>query len=142
VPDLVALLRTFHGWLGLLAVVLLLHPVVALRGADPARIRKGLRWSAGLALTVTGIAYASGWWLYPGYRVDTKPLLLADAPDLARAFESKEHLCFYALALTLAGGALLVAGRTRAVRWCFGLASGLALVGSVLGALVGAFRGS
>lgn len=147
VLDVIALLRTLHGWIGLLAAVLLLHPVFALARPAPQtgppgeRLRLGLRWSVGVALGFTVVAYVSGWLLYPDYRVDTKPLLLGLAPWLARAFESKEHLCFYVLVLALgAVGLLFLGAKPITVRWCFALASGLALSASVLGVLVGAFR--
>ena len=57
-----------------------------------------------------GLPYALGAWLYPTYRASVKPALIRDHIELARVFETKEHLAFFAVVLTLAGAAVLLAG--------------------------------
>lgn len=152
--HLTELFRTLHGWLGLLAAVLLLHPVVALAKRRPAPPgpgsarasvelpRRGLRWSSGLAAIFAVAAFTTGWLLYPGYREDTKPALLVKAPTLASLFEVKEHLAWYALTLALTGTALLWVGGPWArphARTALLLAAVLGLVVAALGSSVGAF---
>ncbi len=140
--DLVALLRTFHGHLGLLAAVALAHPAVTLRGA--ARLRPGTRWSVGFATVLVTLTTGLGWWLYPGYRSVDKPRLLREAFPVAMLFETKEHLAWYALALAWAGCALALrsggatpdARARRLARIAFGMSAALTLAVGVLGSIV------
>lgn len=139
VIDPVTLARTWHGHLGLLAAIALLHPAITLRGA--ARLRPGTRWSVAGATALVTAATGLGWWLYPGYREADKPRLLQEAFPVALLFETKEHLAFYALALAWGGCGLALATEgaraRRAARFCFGAASALAITTGVLGAIVG-----
>lgn len=133
-PELYALLERLHGHLALLGLAVLLHPVITLgRRGRPTR---GQRWSVGLAALLLTLPALGGAWLYPTYRAEVKPRLLRDELELARAFESKEHLAFAAVVLTLAGAAALFAageeaeGRRLArlllgLGWCCGLLVGL-----------------
>lgn len=139
--DLTELLRSLHGHVGVLAAAALAHPAFLLRpGARPSR---GVRLAAGAASTLTLLCFSAGWALYPGYRRSPKPTLLREAPDLARSFETKEHLAFYVLVLALVGAALVLRspgpGALRAARWCYGVASVLAFVVAGLGSAVGAW---
>jgi hypothetical protein len=100
-----ALLERLHGHVGWLALALLLHPVVTL-GRRPHLARWTVR-SAELAAALLASTFAAGWWLYGPYRARVKPGLLADAPRVAAAFESKEHLAFVCLCLAMAGAVTL-----------------------------------
>ncbi len=143
--DPVALARTLHGHLGLLAAIALLHPAITL---GPGRaLRPGTRWSVGLATALVTATVLGGWWLYPGYRAADKPRLLQEAFGVAMLFETKEHLAFYALVLAW-GGCALVFGTgsparpmspasRRTARLCFGASAGLAVTVGVLGSIVG-----
>ena len=137
--DPVTLARTWHGHLGLLAAIALLHPAITLRGS--ARLRPGTRWSVAGATALLTATTALGWWLYPGYRAADKPVLLREAFPLAMLFETKEHLAFYALALGWAGcGLALATTETRArrlARFAFGAAALLTVTVGVLGTVVG-----
>lgn len=139
----VEFLRILHGHVGLLAAALLLHPAFTLGRLKNGRPWPGLRWSAGLGTAAVTLTFALGWWLYPAYRAEQKPRLLADAHGLAMAFETKEHLAFYAVALALGGAGLLWLGETREsrrlCRWCYGLAGALVAVNVLLGSAVGSF---
>lgn len=147
--HLTELLRTLHGWVGLLAAVLLFHPFAALSARSPTHappappgLRRGLGWSTALAASLSVAAFVSGWLLYPGYREDTKPALLVKAPTIASAFEVKEHLAFYALCLAITGAGLVWRGGPWArpyARTALVLAAVLGLVVSGLGAWVGGF---
>lgn len=107
-PSLFALLERAHGHLGWLGLAVLLHPVLTLgrRGA----VTRGMRWSAGLAAALIAAPYALGWAIYPTYRAHIKPGLVRETVSVALAFETKEHLALFTLALTLSGVAALWAG--------------------------------
>ncbi|MDP2317664.1 MAG: hypothetical protein Q8P41_32560 [Pseudomonadota bacterium] len=151
--DLVALARTWHGHVGVLAAIALLHPAITLRPASArgaaggsgaavgARLRAGTRWSVALATALVTLTTFAGWWLYPGYRATEKPRLLQEAFPVALLFETKEHLAFYALVLAWAGCALVFgpagAASRRIARLCFGASAGLVIVVGVLGTVVG-----
>ncbi len=108
---LFGLLERVHGHLAVLAVALLLHPVITLTTR-----RLLTRWtvrSAELGALLLGASFGLGWFIYPDYRGLVKPTLLSEAPRVAAAFETKEHLAFCAASLALAGAvALRRAGRT------------------------------
>ena len=114
-PTLFALFERIHGHLAVLALALLLHPVLTLR-------RRPLlaRWTvltAEIGAAMLTAAFALGWWLYPTYRVQVKPSLLAGAHSVAMAFETKEHLAFCAVALAVGGAvALRTSGASPAGR--------------------------
>lgn len=137
--DPTLLLRTWHGWLGVLAIALLLHPVVAGRPATS----RGARWSVGLGIALATAAFASGWLIYPTYRTDLKPALLRLDRPLAAAFETKEHLAWYVLCLAVAGGGLLLVSRepgvVRTARWMLAVAAALGMVVALIGSFVGGF---
>lgn len=129
-----ALLERLHGHLGWLALALLLHPVITLKR------RKGLpvwtRRSAVLAATFLFVPFAMGWAIYPGYRRFIKLDLLRQHPQVAMAFETKEHLAAMALCFAIGGAvALQVGGRSQRGRdaawtmlvlaWLCGTATGI-----------------
>ena len=138
-PHLFALLERVHGHLGWLGLAVLLHPVITLRLRRG--VTRGTRLSVVLAALLMAAPYALGWVIYPTYRASVKPRLLLEARGWALAFETKEHLAFFALALTLAGaGTLLAAPRSphgREAAWAL-LAAGwlCGVVVGVLGSLI------
>jgi hypothetical protein len=138
VLDLVALARTTHGHLGLLAAVALLHPALTLR---PGPLRRGTRWSAGLATGLLTAVLAGGAALYPAWRHEERPRLWQHAPWLGRLFETKEHFAFYALVLSWCGLLLLFRGGDAAgARRAYIGAAALAWVVGTIGTLESAFR--
>ncbi|MCO4773293.1 MAG: hypothetical protein KDA24_24880 [Deltaproteobacteria bacterium] len=103
--TLFALVERVHGHVAVLALALLLHPVITLRTRrllTPWTVR-----TSELAALLLSGAFAVGWWLYPSYRAEVKPALLADLPRVAASFETKEHLAFCAAALAIAGAVVL-----------------------------------
>lgn len=138
--DLAHFARGIHGHVAVLGAVACLHPALALRDAGP--LRRGTRWAAGLATGLLTAAVAGGWALYPAYRETHKPQLLQQAFGIARLFETKEHLGFYALALAWAGALLAFSAASpltrRTARRCYGFAGAIALVAGALGMVVGA----
>ncbi len=109
--HLYAILARVHGHVAVLGLAVLLHPVVTLwrrKGLPP-----GTVLSARIAAAFLVIQYGLGWFLYPSYRHDVKPALVAHAIPVALTFETKEHLALMAVALTLGGvGVLQAAGGT------------------------------
>ncbi|MFZ5475482.1 MAG: hypothetical protein ACOZNI_01800 [Myxococcota bacterium] len=139
--DPVELCRTLHGHVGLLAAVALAHPALTLR--DTPGLRRGTRWSVALATALVTVTVVAGWALYGGYRRHDKPAILQEAPAVAALFETKEHLAWYALALSWAGlGLVFWARRPRPARLCFAMAAALALAVGILGSVVGSFTAS
>lgn len=133
-PYLYALAERLHGHLGWLGLAVLLHPVITLRRRKG--LSRGARWSVALAAALMLAPYALGWWIYPTYRAEVKPLLMRESVPWVLAFEAKEHLAFMALALTVGGaGAVLADGRRAATReaawsllalgWLCGVATGI-----------------
>jgi hypothetical protein len=104
-PHLFALLERIHGHLGVLGLAVLAHPVLTLGRVG--ELRPGTRLSAWLAAGLISAPSALGWLLYPTYREQLKPTLIATALPWALAFETKEHLAALTLALTW-GGALVL----------------------------------
>lgn len=140
-PTLFALLERLHGHAGVLGLAVLLHPVITLRSRR--RLTKRARLSALLAALLIALPFATGWMLYPSYRAHVKPSLVREASQVAWAFETKEHLAFFTLALTLGGVAVLLGrGQTPEGRRLAGSLLGLAwlcgLTVAALGVLVAA----
>lgn len=99
-PEQYALLARLHGHLGWLGLAVLLHPILLLRRGPLSRLGRLTAW---IALALITAPYTAGLWLYPTYRTAVKPDLLAASPAAARAFETKEHLAFFAVMLTASG---------------------------------------
>lgn len=132
-PHLYALLERLHGHLAWLGLAVLLHPVITLRRR--AVVSRGARLSVVLAVVLLALPSAMGWWLYPTYRVQVKPTLLHGAVPWLLAFETKEHLAFFSLALAVGGaGALLLAPRSPVAQKA---AWSLLATGWLCGAMVG-----
>lgn len=129
---LYALLVPLHGMLGALTLALLVHPVVFL-GRSAARARRVALAAAALVVTQNAL----GWALYPSYRAAIKPRLQVEAPAAALVFETKEHLAFFCLVLSIGGAALLqVGGDPKVARMLLALALILGLVAAALGVRV------
>jgi heme A synthase len=96
---LLRLLESVHGHLGVLAAVALLHPTILLWRGRPAT--RGVRWSIGLTTFLVAAAYAAGIAIYGDYRQLVKRPLFRDDVAAGLLFETKEHLAFVALVLTL-----------------------------------------
>lgn len=138
---LYGLLARVHGHAGWLGLAVLLHPVITLGRA------KGVSWrmqlSADLGAALLALPFALGLFVYPTYRSGVKPGLLLHEPAVAAAFETKEHLAVFSLALALAGAGVLrgagghAAGR-RAARHLFAWAWACGISVGLLGVWVGA----
>ncbi|MAQ18372.1 MAG: hypothetical protein CMN30_26685 [Sandaracinus sp.] len=130
------LLESVHGHLGILAAVALLHPAWLLRRGRP--LSRGMRWSVGLTAAITSAAFALGLSIYEPYRDQVKRRLFAHARDAGWLFETKEHLAFAVIALTLgATVAAFAAPRDdrRLRRWAAGAYAAAALLCFVVVAL-------
>lgn len=101
--DLLRLIESIHGHVGALAAVALLHPAVFLWKGRPAT--RGVRLSIGLTTLLVTLAFGMGIGIYGDYRAVVKRPLFRDDLTAGLLFETKEHLAFVALALTL--GAVL-----------------------------------
>ena len=75
-PQLFALLERLHGHTAVLGLAVLLHPVITL--ARGRVLGKGGRWSAALAALLIALPSVAGWLLYPHYREQIKPVLVAE----------------------------------------------------------------
>jgi hypothetical protein len=133
-PTLFALLERVHGHLALLGLALLLHPIVSLMR------RKGVPWwtqaTADLAALLLAAPFGLGWWIYSDYRAHVKGGLYATKSPALPAFETKEHLAVFAMALAIAGTLTLrLAGKDPGGRrtalalllsaWCCGVVTGV-----------------
>ena len=103
--GLFAELARIHGHLAVLGLAVLLHPVLTL--GRPGGLSRGTRLSARIAALLIALPTVGGWLLYPPYRQQVKPRLVHEDLSVALAFETKEHLAFFCLALAL-GGVLLL----------------------------------
>jgi hypothetical protein len=133
-----------HGHVGWLSALALTHPAVLLR--RPRRNVLGVAIAATALVTVTA---ALGALLYPSYRSEVKPLLLAATPVVGALFERKEHLGAAALVLAWIGLLALTVARRRddaaagLGRLAFVAYSGAAIVAVIAagaGLIVGAHR--
>lgn len=138
------LLESIHGHLGVLAAVALLHPAVLLRDGRP--LSGGIRWAVGLTAGVTASAFALGLTIYEPYRELVKRPLFVEAPSAGWLFETKEHLAYAVVALTLgaAVSALAAPRRERRLRrlaaLLFALAAALCFTVVGLGTYIASVR--
>ncbi len=137
-------IESVHGYLGVLAVVSLLHPALTLRRGKPLAFRT--RLSVLLSTAITACAFAVGLSIYGDYRATVKPGLFAAAPSVGYLFETKEHLAYATICLALGacGCALLAprdaAGVRRTASLMYLGAFIAALATASLGTYVAAFR--
>ena len=132
-PQLFALLERLHGHTAVLGLAVLLHTVITL--ARGRVLGKGGRWSAALAALLIALPSVAGWLLYPHYREQIKPVLVAENLSVALAFESKEHLAFACLCLTLSGVAVALAAPQHGPRVALPLLASAWICGVVTGGL-------
>ncbi len=126
-PSIYALVSSLHGHLAALGLAVLLHPILTLVR------RKALSvWTlrtAWIAAAMIAAPYVLGAWLYKSYRPHVKVDLWQRGHPAMWAFETKEHLAVFALALVLGGTVVLqAAGRTpegRRTAWALLLAGWL-----------------
>lgn len=123
-----------HGHLAVLGLAVLLHPVLTLgrRG-----VTRGTRWTLGAALALVTVTYGGGWLAYPTYRASVKPGLVADHRGWALAFESKEHLAVFCVALTWAGALAAWRATTPTLRRAAQVTLGLAWLAGLLVVVLG-----
>lgn len=139
------LVESIHGHLGVLAAAALLHPAILLRDGRP--LSRGIRWSLGLTSAVTAGAFGLGLTIYEPYRAQVKRPLFVESPDAGWLFETKEHLAYVVLALTVGATvcALAAPRRRRALRrlaaLLFAAASAVCLAVVGLGTYLAAVRG-
>ena len=128
-----------HGMIAALGLAILLHPILTLR-KPRSHLSRGNRWSLWLAIGLISLQYAAGLWLYPSYRSDIKPTLIAESIELALLFESKEHLAFLCLCCVWGGGLTVLKESSSRAGWVL-LAGGfgLGVLVSAFGVLVAAY---
>jgi hypothetical protein len=137
-PDAELLLTRMHGHIALLAVALCYHPWVALRRARlPSR---AARLSAYLATGLLTATLFLGFEVYPEYRIEVRRTLYATWRPLGLAFEFKEHVGSFAVALTWAGAVVTVMSArarlpelTPVIARLYGVAAVLATLSAVVG---------
>jgi hypothetical protein len=143
--DPIRLTEHWHGHLGWLAAIALVHPAILLR-----QTRRRAHLAVGLAVGVSTLAAVLGVALYPSYRASLRQPIFATAATVGYLFERKEHLAFAVVALAWIGAlayvaAILADGAVReslrrASHRAFAAAAVLATATAVLGTLVAAYR--
>ena len=142
--TLLRILETVHGHLAILAVAALLHPAILLRRGRA--LTRGIRWSVGLTTLFVVLAFGTGLAIYGDYReLVRRDLWLAD-PDAGRLFETKEHIAFGVLTLTLGAGVVAFVAPKDARRMrqgaavAYAVAAAICAVAVALGTYVAAVR--
>lgn len=139
------LLESIHGHLGILAAVALLHPAILLRKGRA--LSRGLWWSVVLTTALVTFAFATGIALYDDYRTVVKRDLFLEDPTAGLLFETKEHIAWAVLVLTLGAGALTALAPTeskhmrKSAALMYAVAAGVCIVTVALGTYVAAVRG-
>ena len=139
------LLETIHGHFGVLAAAALLHPAILLRRGKA--LTRGMRWAVGLSTLAVVSAFGSGLWIYPGYRDYLRPALFRASARAGFLFETKEHLAFAVVALSLgACAAALLAPREadalrKAAAASYVAAAVLCIVTVCLGSYIASVQG-
>jgi len=139
------LLESVHGHLGILATVALFHPAILLRKGKV--LSRGRKWAVGLSGLLVSAAFGFGLIIYGEYRLAVKREIFARAPDVGLLFETKEHLAYAVLVLSLAAtSAAFLAPRERgdlrrAAALLFAAAAFLCAITTGLGTYIAAFQG-
>lgn len=139
------LLASVHGHLGVLASAALLHPSISLRHGRP--LARGMRWSIGLTAAFTVLAFSLGVAIYEDYRELVKRGLFVESRAAGLLFETKEHLAYVVVALTVGGAVCALAAprdepRLRQLAAVLFVSAALAcLCVVVIGVYVAAVRG-
>jgi len=135
----------FHGHLGWLAAIALVHPAIVLRDT-----RRRADWAVGLSVGVGTVAAALGALMYESYRETLRQPIFAAEPTIGYLFERKEHLAFGAVLLSWLGGIAYAGAQSagvgvreslrKAAHRAFIGAAALAIATAVLGTIVAAYR--
>lgn len=142
--TLLRILETVHGHLAILAAAALIHPAISLRRGRP--MTRGRRWSVALTTLFVVLAFGTGVAIYGDYReVVRRDLWLTD-PVAGLLFETKEHIAWAVLTLSLgAGAAAFVAPKDaremrQAAAIVYAVAAAICIVTIALGTYVAAVR--
>jgi len=139
------LLESVHGHLGILATLALLHPAILLRKGKVMSF--GRKWATALSALLVSSAFGFGLLIYGEYRLVVKREIFNRSEGIGMLFETKEHLAYAVLALTLgATVCAFLAPRERkdlrkAASWLFGMAAILCALTTVLGTYIASFYG-
>lgn len=112
--NALSLLESIHGHLAILATAALFHPALLLRTGRP--LSRGARWSVGLSAALTFAAFGLGLTIYEPYRKRLRRSLFLQDPAAGWLFETKEHLAYAAIALTLGAAVCAFAAPPREPR--------------------------
>lgn len=136
------ILESVHGHVAILACAALVHPAILLRRGRP--LSRGARLSVILTGIVTAIAFALGLALYDDYRATVRRTLFERAPEVGNLFETKEHLAWAVLCLTLGAttAALLAPRESKRVRQSAAVAYAAAAVLAIVVASLGTYVAS
>ena len=142
-PGLLRVIEHVHGHLAWLSTAALYHPALLLR--KPRRRAVGAAASAAALVTASAALGAA---MYPAYRLQLKPSILAGSPLLGMMFERKEHLGVGAVVLAWTGLVLHLRAReddgdrplSRAAFVAFVGAAGFATLAALMGVMVAAFK--
>lgn len=145
--NLHLLLEKLHGHVALLGIALCFHAPISLRRVRSAGRRARIAAYCATVFMVAGTAL--GWVVYPEYRREVRQMLYVTSPALGRAFETKEHIGTFALALVLAGAVVtwqasrpgLGPALTPAIRTLYLWAGVLASVSAVVGVYLASVYG-
>ena len=98
--NAVRILETVHGHLGVLSAASLLHPAILMRRGQ--QLSRGARWAIGLATAFAVSAFSMGIVIYENYRSNVKQGLFIIDNQAGYLFETKEHLTFAVVTVSLA----------------------------------------
>ncbi len=139
------ILESVHGHFAVLAAAALLHPAILLRRGAP--MSWGQRLSVALTAAAVALAFGTGIFLYPAYIARVKIALLLKNARAGLSFETKEHVAFAVIAVTL--GAAVCAwfapsdarALRRAAAVAFAVGAALCLATVALGTYVAGVHG-
>ena len=112
--SVMRLLESMHGHMGVLAAVALLHPAILLRKGKALSQRTAL--SVWLTAMVVVSAFTTGLVIYPAYRQSVRADLFAKSVTAGFLFETKEHIAYAVVALTLGATVAALAAPKEARR--------------------------
>ena len=127
-----------------LALVALLHPALMLRRGQP--LSRGRKLAVLLSTGMVVVTFLLGSSLYPAYRRELKEPLVSEAAEIAALFETKEHIAWLVLTLSLSACCCaLVAprdatGLRKLAALTFFIATVATLIAFVLGTVVASVR--